>query len=88
MTDIEVKATVQSVVLHGRRGPFAIASTKGIRGRITFSLDEEVWYSNDIPQTGTLVMLSGFQKKRQGWIATAARLYSFADESSEPQLEH
>ena len=75
----EVRATVHFVDLNGQRGPYAKARVKGM-GDVTFQLDDATWKSHEIPVNGAHVMLSGFQKKDSGWIATSGRLYTFADE--------
>lgn len=83
----EEKATVVSVDLHGKSGPFAIArllSSK--RLRFSFSLNDDVWQSDSIPQAGSFVMVSDFQKQEGGWRAMSARLFTFADEDrADPQ---
>lgn len=75
----ETRATVKMVDLHGKRGPYAKARIKGL-GDVTFQLSDEVWKSHEVPVNGAHVMLSGFQRKNSGWIATSARLFTPADE--------
>lgn len=77
----EIQATVQSVDLHGQWGPYATATARGVKGTITFSLDGNVWHEHSIPERGSFVMLSELQKKRKGWRAMSARLFSPADEA-------
>ena len=81
MLKSEIQATVRKVNPDGRRGPYVSATSKGVKGTITFSLLPEVWHSSTFPQMGTFVVLSDLQKRGKGWIAMSARLYTLADES-------
>lgn len=73
------KAVVQGVFPKGKHGPYAIASSKEVKGRITFSLTE-AWEEDEFPEPGHFVILSGLTKKRAGWRAQHARFFKPEDE--------
>ena len=80
MAQNAVRATVQYVDLNGRHGPYATATTKKVKGTITFSLDDDVWHENTVPQNGMIVVLSDLHKRSRGWRAMSARLLTPSDE--------
>ena len=77
---MQIMATVTKVEL-GKHGPFAIAVSREVKGSITFSLNDTVWQETSLPEHGTVVLLSGLQKKQAGWRATAGRFLKPSDES-------
>ena len=77
---MEYRATVQKVLPGGKHGPYAVALAEEDGRNITFSLDQPVWQESNLPEPGTIVMLSQLQKKRAGWRASSARLFQPADE--------
>lgn len=78
--DDTVTAVVQKVILNGKHGPYAIATSEYIVGSITFSLEKGVWNEPCSPERGVVVMLSDLQKKRAGWRALNGRLFKPTDE--------
>lgn len=77
-----IQAIVQGVV-DGRHGPYAVATSEGIRGSITFSLEEAVWEEEMRPEKGSVVLLAELQKKRGGWRAMRARFLRPSDEDEQ-----
>ena len=75
-----IRAVVKKIIPDGTHGPYAVATTDGIEGSITFSLKEDVWNENDWPEPGTIVLLSKLCKKTAGWRSMEARLYKIEDE--------
>lgn len=71
-----VLATVISINPKGRHGPYAVAIHKQQEGEeaisITFSLDEEVWQEDSLPQDGEMVRLSNLRLMNRGWRAFRA----------------
>jgi len=68
-----ITAVVQDVIQNGRHGPYAVATSDGIEGSITFSLKPGVWQEKVVPEPGISVILSDLQKKRAGWRALCGR---------------
>ncbi|OGE94640.1 MAG: hypothetical protein A3B10_00610 [Candidatus Doudnabacteria bacterium RIFCSPLOWO2_01_FULL_44_21] len=77
--DDRVVAVVQKVV-EGRHGPYAVASSRLVKGPITFSLGKDVWQERRPPEEGTQVILEDVHKKSAGWRAEQARYYRPSDE--------
>ena len=77
--DAMIMAIVQCVV-PGRHGPFAVATSEGIEGSITFSLSKSVWREQQKPEEGIVVILSDLRLKRAGWRAMSARFVRPADQ--------
>ena len=79
-----IRAVVQKVILNGRHGPYAIATSEDVIGSITFSLERAVWREERIPEHGIVVLLSDLQKKRAGWRAMVGRFLKPSDEQHQP----
>ncbi len=75
------QAIVEKIILDGRHGPFAVASSKEL-GSVTFSLDQSVWEEADQPEPGMFVVLSQIRKKRAGWRAKHGRFLTPSDEQT------
>ncbi len=75
----QIKAIVQKVT-KGKHGAYAVAKSKDIEGSITFSLDKNIWQEPDLPESGTVVVLSKLTKKRAGWRANRGRFLKPSDE--------
>lgn len=80
------QAVVEKIILGGKHGPYAVASSKEI-GSVTFSLDRSVWQEEDRPEPGTWVMLSQLRKKRAGWRAQHGRFVVPSDEHAATEPE-
>jgi hypothetical protein len=80
-----IEAVVQKVILNGRHGPYAIATSKDLAGSITFSLEAGVWRENRMPEQGIIVVLADLQKKRAGWRAMLGRFLKPSDEQPKPR---
>ena len=80
MEDSRIKAVVQDVIQKGKHGPYAVASTEGVKGTITFSLTEPVWKEKDWPEPGHQVVLADLRKKSAGWRAQEGRFLRPSDE--------
>ena len=74
-----IMAIVQDIIRDGRHGPYAVATSEGIEGSITFSLKPTVWQEKVVPEPGTLVYLSELQKKKAGWRALHGRFQTSSD---------
>ena len=75
----EIQAIVQKIVMEGRHGPYAVATSISVLGSITFSLTKEVWGEEDRPEPGTFVILNKLRKKRAGWRAMNGRFVRPSD---------
>jgi len=80
---VVVKAVVQKVLPNGKHGPFAVASSDGLRGSITFSLESNVWQEDEWPEEGMFVFLGKLRQKRAGWRAKQGRFWKPSDEQTE-----
>ncbi|MDP3985185.1 MAG: hypothetical protein Q8P82_00315 [bacterium] len=80
MSDEKSYRAVVDKVVNGKHGAYAVTRADGLKGSVTFSLDETVWQSGDRPEPGTLVLLSMIRKKRAGWRAQRARVIGPSDE--------
>lgn len=70
---------VSGVNFSGRHGPYAYANVENL-GTVTFSLEKEVWqHSDNVPESGTLVVLDQFREKEKGWRAMSARYKTLDD---------
>lgn len=78
--DDTVTAVVQKVILNGKHGPYAIATSEFVVESITFSLEPEVWTEKRVPSRGVVVVLSELVKKRAGWRAMRGRFLKPSDE--------
>lgn len=80
-----ILAIVQTIVLDGEHGPYAVATSSSMPGEwITFSLNSPVFEGEILnPKTdlGTRVVLSDLRRKKQ-WRANKARIMSPEDVSS------
>ena len=80
----EFRAVVQNIIPDGEHGAYAVCTLDPanlfISGSVTFSLSSDVWKEKSWPTPGTFVMLNFLFKKRAGWRAEKARLYSPEDE--------
>jgi hypothetical protein len=67
--------------VNGKHGPYAVTilPSGGKEFSVTFSLGWEVWKEDIVPERGTTVVLGGLIKKKAGWRASSARLYSLLD---------
>ena len=74
--------TVQNIILDGKHGPYAVASTEEL-GYVTFSLDPKDWKEKRYPEGGSIVVLSEVSKKRAGWRANSGRFFQPSDEQLE-----
>lgn len=81
--DAVVKAVVQKVVSEGRHGPFAVATSDGLDGSVTFSLERTIWKEKEWPEEGMYVLLGKLRQKRAGWRAKAGRFFKPSDEQTE-----
>lgn len=77
-----VEAVVQKVVTNGKRGPFLVATAKGIVGSVTCSLEPTSWQETSWPEPGEVVLLEQLRKKRAGWRAKKGRFFQPSDEQS------
>ena len=75
-----VTAIVQAIVLNGKHGPYAVATSEKVDGSITFSLSRSVWQERGVPEQGVYVRLSRLRKKRDGWRAHHGRFLRPSDE--------
>ncbi len=73
-----IRAVVHAV-RDGPHGPFAIATTDGIEGSVTFSLKPPVWKERTRPERGVHVLLKDIQFKRAGWRAERGRFLRPSD---------
>ena len=88
MADEEYRAIVQKVVLRGRHGPYAVATSEELEGSVTVSLESPVWEDSVMPERGMYLILSQIRKKRAGWRAFSGRLVEPSDElTSKEQRE-
>ena len=83
MPDIVIKAVVQKIVVNGKHGSFAVATSDGLDGSITFSLEPTVWLEDDCPEEGLFVFLTKLRQKRAGWRAKQGRYWLPSDEQTE-----
>lgn len=78
-------AVVEKIV-SGKHGLFVVATSRFLKGSITFSLEPTTWKEDVHPQPGTIVILSSLTKKRlnnehkSGWRASSARFFKPSDE--------
>ena len=79
MAEGSINAIVQKI-LEGKHGQYAVATSQEIEGSITFSFERAVWQEDNLPQIGTIVVLSNLQKKRAGWRAMKSRFFAPSDE--------
>ena len=82
-----IKAVVHKVIRDGTHGPFAVATSEGIDGSVTFSLDPSVWKEKEWPESGMVVSLGKLRKKRAGWRAKEVRFWKPSDEQSQQQAK-
>jgi hypothetical protein len=88
MSEKTYRAIVQKVVLRGRHGPFAVATSEELEGSVTVSLESPVWQDSVMPERGMYLILSQVRKKRAGWRAFSGRLVQPSDEpTSKEQRE-
>jgi hypothetical protein len=80
---VVIKAVVQKVLPNGKHGPFAVASSDGLKGSITFSLESNVWQEDEWPEEGMFVFLGKLRQKRAGWRAKQGRFWKPSDEQTE-----
>jgi hypothetical protein len=68
----------------GKHGPYAVSilSYKGQEFSVTFSLNNDVWNQDTLPERGTIVILHNPTLKRAGWRASSARFYRLLDEGT------
>ena len=84
-----IKAVVQKIVLEGKHGPFAVATSDQIEGSsVTFSLEPTVWMEDEWPEEGMIVLLEDLRQKRAGWRAKKGRFFKPSDEQIENRKEH
>lgn len=79
MKDESYNAIVQRIFLDGKHGPYVVASHEDL-GDITFSLVPPVWEETDLPEHGTVVVLSTIRRKRAGWRAYSGRFFRPSDQ--------
>lgn len=82
MVESELRAVVEKIISTGKHGPFAIATSKEIKGSITFSLEPTVWREKDWPEEGAVVFLTKLRMKRAGWRAKFGRYWLLSDEQT------
>ena len=70
---------VEKIIPDGKHGPYAVASVDTL-GSVTFSLRLRLGIENDLPEGGSIVILSGITKKRAGWRASQGRFLQPSDE--------
>lgn len=75
-----VQKTISSKVVG--KGSYAVTTSEGVDGSVTFSLNKPIWAESEWPEPGTYVILTGVFKTRSGWRARKARLYGLRDENS------
>lgn len=85
--DAVIKAVVQKVVPGGTHGPFAVATSEGLDGSVTFSLEPTIWQEKEWPEEGMYVLLGKLRKKRAGWRAKTGRFFKPSDEQTERSSE-
>jgi len=78
-----IKAVVEKVILKGKHGPFAVATSSQLEGSVTFSLEPTIWKEKELPEEGTMVFLGKLRQKRAGWRAKLARFWEPSDEQAE-----
>lgn len=81
--DAVIKALVQKVVPEGKHGPFAVATSEGLEGSVTFSLEPTIWQEQEWPEEGMYVLLGKLRQKRAGWRAKTGRFFKPSDEQTE-----
>jgi len=73
MPDTSVfRVVVEKIIPKGRHGPYAVGRHDE-KGRITFSLTEEVWTGDSNPEPGEIVYLSDLHEMQKGWRAHRAQ---------------
>ncbi|OGM95257.1 hypothetical protein A2524_04410 [Candidatus Wolfebacteria bacterium RIFOXYD12_FULL_48_21] len=77
-TDPPIKAVVIVPHRNGHNGSFFEAESK--IGRVTVSLNGNVWQEKSQPEGGVTVILWDIRHKRKGWRAYGARFYRPSDE--------
>lgn len=81
--DAVIKVVVQKVVPGGKHGAFAVATSEGLNGSVTFSLEPTVWKEEEWPEEGMYVLLGKLRQKRAGWRAKTGRFFKPSDEQTE-----
>jgi len=79
MEETVLTAVVEKIVHNGKHGPYAVSSSEEV-GLVTFSLRPEVWQENNLPERGSIVVLSEIRKKRAGWRANSGRFFRPSDQ--------
>lgn len=85
--DTVIKAVVQKVVPGGKHGPFAVATSEGLGGSVTFSLEPTIWQEKEWPEEGMYVLLGKLRQKRAGWRAKTGRFFKPSDEQTERSIQ-
>lgn len=80
-TNSMTSARVSKVIV--TKSPYAVAYVAGRPDPVTFSLDTDrkVWKEEELPQTGTMVILGDLRKNDHGWRAFFARFLRPEDEN-------
>lgn len=81
------QAVVEKIIQNGKHGPYVVARCEELDSIITFSLDRNVWQEDDLPDPGTMVVLSRVRKKRAGWRALVGRYVNPSDEATSNRRE-
>jgi len=79
--DGPLKAKVIKIVLDGPHGSYAMAIYRPL-GTITFSLGNEVWEEETLPDKGVSVKLDNLIEKSAGWRALSAKFWRLSDEET------
>jgi len=78
-----IKAIVQKIIEKGKHGAYFVATSEGIEGSVTCSLEPRVWLEDSRPEPGNVVNLEKLRKKRAGWRATAGKFWKPSDEQTQ-----
>lgn len=81
-----LKAVVQAIIPQGKHGPFAVATSEGLDGSVTFSLEPTVWKEAEWPEEGMCVFLANLRQKRAGWRAKLGRFWKLSDEQGAKKM--
>lgn len=70
------------VEVNNCRHPYAITTSEGTSGTVTFSLWPKVWVETRWPRAGERVVIDDLRKNDHGWRAYKARFLRLEDEES------
>lgn len=77
-TSESITATVTNVIQNGKHGPYAVVQDHEY-GSITFSLEDDIWMEDDLPEIGETVHLSKLRHLQSGWRSNLVRRLTPSD---------